>query len=226
MKLNNARRKREKAELRLAILDAARELFLSGGEDAVTLRSVAERIEYSATTIYQHFPSKEVLIQELCLADFEAYSRVLKQAERFPDPLTRLRRIAAAYVDFGILYPAHYRAMFMTPPGAKPAVADPQSGTSSMTEAAGTNTRSPHPAPPNPYEFLHTVVFKAMAAGCFRPPYRDVALIAQVIWTGLHGVISLHLVRARYSAVTWRPIQAAAHLMVEGLINGLTNEVP
>ena len=224
IKNNTARRRREKSELRLRVLDAARELFLSGGESAVTLRRVAERIEYSATTIYLHFPNKEALIQELCLADFIAYSRVMQQAERVPDPLARLRKVAAAYVDFGLLYPAHYRAMFMTPATGKTGDEDKSPGVSSMVKATGTNVQASSPAPPNPYDFLHTTVFKAMAAGCFRPQYRDVAIIAQVIWSGLHGVISLHLVRARYSSVTWRPVQAGVEMMVECLMNGLTNE--
>ena len=48
-------------------------------------------------------------------------------------------------------------------------------------------------------------------------------MIAQIIWSGLHGVISLHLVRARYAAVAWRPVQNGAELMIECLIDGLTN---
>ena len=222
MKNNLIRRQREKSELRLRVLDAARELFLCGGEEAVTLRRVAERIEYSATTIYLYFPNKEALIQELCLADFIAYSRVLQQAERLPDPLVRLRKIAAAYVDFGLLYPAHYRAMFMTPATGKSGGEAEPPGVSSANKGIGVAVQKPSPAPPSPYDFLHTAVFKAMAAGCFKPQYRDVAIIAQVIWSGLHGVISLHLVRARYTSVGWRPVQAGVEMMVECLINGLT----
>ena len=223
MKNNRNRREREKAEMRLRVLDAARDLFLSGGEEAVTLRHVAGRIEYSAATIYLHFPNKEALIRELCYADFTAHSRVLQQAERIADPLARLRKIAAAYIDFGLLHPAHYRAMFMTPSRGKPAEIDPQPAQPAERKGIADNRRST-PASPQPYDFLHNAVFKAMAAGCFKPQYRDVAIIAQVIWSGLHGVISLHLVRARYSAVSWRPVQNAAELMVECLLGGLTDE--
>ncbi len=210
--------------MRLRVVDAARELFLSGGEDAVTLRRVAERIEYSATTIYLYFPNKESLIRELCLTDFSLYSRVLQQAERVSDPLARLRKIAGAYVDFGLLYPAHYRAMFMTPASRRPTEADSASEPSSSVKESSDGPLVPSPAAPSPYDFLHTAVFKAMAAGCFKPQYRDVAMIAQIIWSGLHGVISLHLVRARYAAVNWRPVQTGAETMVECLLDGLTNK--
>ncbi len=206
--------------MRLKVIDAARELFLSGGEEAVTLRRVAEKIEYSATTIYLHFPNKEALIEELCATEFGAYSRLLQQAERTTDPLLRLRKIALAYVDFGLLYPAHYRAMFMTVGSARP-VSDLPLGNASAPAKANSTLPVKSP-PPDPYEFLHRAVFKAMAAGCFQPPYRDVALIAQVIWSGLHGAISLHLVRSRYAAVSWRPVQSNTEMIIECLINGLT----
>src|ERR1700751_6037572 len=53
------RRERERQELRSRILDAARELFAEQGYDAVTMRGIAERIEYSPTAIYFHFKDKE-----------------------------------------------------------------------------------------------------------------------------------------------------------------------
>ena len=109
---NVQRRLREKNEMRLKILDAARDLFTTGGEEAVTLRKVAEKIEYSATTIYLHFADKEALLRELCTADFLVFSRTLKQAERIGDPVERLRQMASAYVDFGLQYPGYYRLMY------------------------------------------------------------------------------------------------------------------
>ena len=60
------RRDREREEIRTRILDAARELFATEGYEAVTMRRIADRIEYSATAIYFHFRDKEALLQELC----------------------------------------------------------------------------------------------------------------------------------------------------------------
>ena len=199
--------------MRLRVLDSARELFLNGGEEAVTLRRVADKIEYSATTIYQHFPSKEALINELCAADFELFSRVLKQAERLPDPLERLRKVALGYADFGLQYPRHYRSMFVASrptPQAKPTGSE-------------VSDRS-NPTRPGAYDYLYSAVFKAMAAGCFRPEHRDVPLITQVLWGGLHGVVSLHLERTRFPNVDWRPTQASLETMVDILLHGLTGQ--
>jgi AcrR family transcriptional regulator len=49
------RREREREEIRSKILDAARELFATEGYDRVTMRRIADAIEYSPTTIYNHF---------------------------------------------------------------------------------------------------------------------------------------------------------------------------
>jgi len=64
------RREREKDQIRTAILDAARELFVAQGYEGVSMRAIAEKIEYSPTIIYNYFRDKEALISELCQSDF------------------------------------------------------------------------------------------------------------------------------------------------------------
>ena len=84
------RRERERQELRVRILDAARELFAEQGYDAVTMREIADRIEYSPTAIYFHFKDKEALLRELCDTDFATLAR------RVPEdrPASRIRSSA------------------------------------------------------------------------------------------------------------------------------------
>src|SRR5215213_11936500 len=65
------RRDREREEIRAKILDAARDLFASQGYEAVSMRKIAEAIEYSPTAIYVHFDDKADLMRELCIRDFE-----------------------------------------------------------------------------------------------------------------------------------------------------------
>src|SRR5258706_8452785 len=109
------RRERQREELRGQILDAARELFAELGYDAVTMRKIAERIEYSPTAIYFHFKDKEALLRELCDTDFAALAHEFQKIARIADPMDRLRAIGRAYVAFAVGYPNHYRLMFMTP---------------------------------------------------------------------------------------------------------------
>src|SRR5262245_13887112 len=109
------RRERERQETRTKILDAARELFAELGYEAVTMRKVAERVEYSPTAIYFHFKDKESLMRELCEIDFGSLAHQFQKIAREKDPIERLRKIGHAYVAFGVDFPNHYRLMFMTP---------------------------------------------------------------------------------------------------------------
>lgn len=213
------RKQRERQELRFRILEAARELFASGGEEAVTLRRVADRVEYSATTIYLHFADKNALLRELCAADFSAQARVFRQAERVTDPLERLRKVAAAYVDFGLQNPGLYRLMF-SPLPLRPATEDGSAAAQRST--ASVDAHSPQQTAPTLHDFLYPAVFRAVAAGCFLSDYRDVAQITQLLWGGLHGVLSLHLARARFPTVPWQSAQAASETMLDCLIDGLS----
>ena len=53
------RQEREREAVSRAILDAARELFVAEGYHNVSIRKIAERIEYSPAAIYSYFPSKD-----------------------------------------------------------------------------------------------------------------------------------------------------------------------
>jgi AcrR family transcriptional regulator len=56
------RRERKKAATRQALADAALNLFIERGYDAVTLHEIAEAADVSTTTLLKHFPSKEALV--------------------------------------------------------------------------------------------------------------------------------------------------------------------
>ena len=112
---SSERRERERLKVRGKILDAARKLFIQQGYDAVTMRKIAKRIEYSPTAIYIHFKDKETLLRELCAEDFQMLATVFQQVATIEDPVERLRQTGRAYVDFAVRYPNHYRLMFMTP---------------------------------------------------------------------------------------------------------------
>src|SRR5512141_1687734 len=117
------RREREKQDTRDKILDAARELFLSEGYEAVSMRKVAERVEYSPTAIYLHFTDKEDLFRELCHQDFAKLAEVFRGCAAIGDPVQVIKQIGRIYAEFGTTYPNHYRLMFMTP--HPPAISEP-----------------------------------------------------------------------------------------------------
>src|ERR1700733_10734562 len=107
------RREREKSDTRDKILDAGRELFISYGYEGVSMRKVAEKIEYSPTAIYLHFADKDDLFHQLCQEDFRQCAEVFQRAAMPSDLVVRMREIGRVYVEFGLRYPNHYKLMFM-----------------------------------------------------------------------------------------------------------------
>jgi AcrR family transcriptional regulator len=202
------RREREKAELRTKILDAARELFVTEGYDAVTMRRVAEKIEYSPTAIYLHFADKDALVRELCYHDFEQFAGLFLEAAAITDPIARLRRSGEIYFAFALAHPQQYRFMFMTP---RPPV-EPAPG-----EAADPSQ--------NAYAFLLAIVEQAIAERRLRPEHADAELVAQTIWGATHGVVALEIAKGCEKGwVTWRSSEQRCATMMDVLMAGLLRD--
>src|SRR5688500_2251360 len=109
------RKERQKDAIRTRILDAARELFAKEGYDAVSMRKIADAIEYSPTAIYQYFADKRELRDELVRADFAALGENFAVLLEVKDPVERIRAAGHAYIAFATSHPNHFRLMFMTP---------------------------------------------------------------------------------------------------------------
>ena len=201
------RREREKSETRDKILDAARELFVTEGYEGVSMRKVAEKIEYSPTAIYVHFADKEELFRELCHRDYAALAEVFQSSMISTDPVGRLKQIGAIYIDFGTRYPNHYKFMFMTPHPVH-----------ELDEADREMMGNPEM---DAYAFLKWAVQQALDAGCFRQELTDADLISQTLWASVHGVISLQIAKGSDCWVDWRPMEERAEMMLDITLRGL-----
>jgi|SRR5215472_8478840 AcrR family transcriptional regulator len=204
------RREREKSETRDKILDAARELFVTEGYEGVSMRKVAEKIEYSPTAIYVHFADKNELFRELCHQDYARLAQVFQSSVMSTDPLERLKQIGAIYIDFGVRYPNHYKFMFMTThPGHELDDED--------REMMGNPEK-------DAYAFLKWAVQQAIDAGSFREELRDADAVSQALWAGVHGVISLEIAKGCDAWVEWRPIAERAEMILDISLRGLMRE--
>jgi AcrR family transcriptional regulator len=167
------RRERERLDLRERILLAAREVFLEQGYESFSMRQIAERIGYSATTIYLHFADRDELLFALVLDGFKRFGAELETAARNAhDPLERLEAIGRAYVRFGLEHPADYRVMFM------------QRGDFLLKSPAG----SDQPLIDS-FGVLEGAVRAATEAG--RIETADPKVFADVLWAATHGLVSL-----------------------------------
>src|SRR5262249_54891692 len=108
------RRARQKESIREEILDAARSLFVKEGYEHVSMRKIAERIEYAPGTIYLYFRDKADIMERLCEETFSKLAQKMWAINADPsNPLEGLRRGVRTYIQFGIDNPNHYIVTFV-----------------------------------------------------------------------------------------------------------------
>jgi AcrR family transcriptional regulator len=169
------RKEKSRKDLRKLILAAAEELFVHDGFENVSMRKIALRMEYSATTIYHHFKDKADLFFHL----LESYHGVLRRRmekiyREAGDPVEAVREGMRAYTEFGLANPSYYKLAFMSPPEftAESYLEEGEEGTILFYGLRG-------------------AVENCIRQGLFRP--MDVDLATQTVWTMNHGVTSLLL---------------------------------
>ena len=199
---------RERQEKRARILEAARELFVERGVEAVTLREIAQRIEYSTTAIYVHFQDKAALVEAMVTEDFGAFAEGLEAAAQIADPVERLAVLHEAYIDFALKMPRHYQLLFLTPPTGSDKHAK------SVTEPAGIEG----------YRVLLGTIEECMRAGKLRADLDDANAVAQVVWAGVHGLVSLLIVKGSQPAFRWASRKQLAKTSFEVCMRGLFRE--
>lgn len=107
------RRLRDHQEVRQNILDAAREIALIDGWRNVTMRKIAEKIEYSHPALYEYFENKDVLLLELLREGYRLLIMDLQASQtQVVDPHEAVTRLAHAYWQFVWRYPELYRVMY------------------------------------------------------------------------------------------------------------------
>ena len=108
---------REREAVARSILDAARELFVTHGYQEVSIRKIADRIEYSPAAIYSYFPSKDDIFLALAEEGFRllfSYGRSREIDERAPDdPADVLRGMFWRYYEFSKEHPEYFALMFL-----------------------------------------------------------------------------------------------------------------
>jgi AcrR family transcriptional regulator len=166
------RKAREKESLRQDILDAARELFVREGYESVSMRKIADKVEYSPGTLYLHFRDKAEILDCLCQETFSKLNTRMQAIHQDSgDSLEGLRRGLLTYVQFGLDNPSHYTITFIQ--GLK-------------------NREGPADQGHACFGRLLDIVRRCIEEG--RIESRDVDETAQALWAGVHGITSLLIV--------------------------------
>lgn len=107
------RRLREKEKLRSTILGTAWNMVENDGWQSLSIRKIADAIEYSVPVIYDHFQNKEAILFEFAKEGFTLLAKKIEIAKgKTEDPAGQLKLIAYAYWDFAFKYREHYQLMY------------------------------------------------------------------------------------------------------------------
>jgi AcrR family transcriptional regulator len=166
------RKEREKAEIRKMILDAAMELYIKEGYEGISIRAIANLIEYSPASIYTYFDDKDSIFYTLHIEGFGLLYQKQLSAQGLTDPRERLIAHGRAYIEFALENQQYYDIMFIqrAPEGIITQIKNWDCGNRS-------------------YDLLKRNVAECQAAGIFKD--QDLDSTAFLLWSIVHGIASL-----------------------------------
>jgi len=201
------RKERQKAELRDQILTAAREIVLTEGFEALSMRKIAEAIEYSPATIYLHFATRDEIALQLVREGFAQLLLAMAPVQSIVDPTERLMEIGRRYIHFAMEQPETYRLIFMENPKFS-------------SEVIGQILNNPSEPGERAFAILAETVGELIAQKRFRPV--DPEQAAEVLWAGVHGVASLRIACHAAGTKLSEDMEKQSELMLEVMMRGLT----
>lgn len=113
-------RERRQQKTRQAILAAAHQIIVEQGPEALSMRSLAERIDYSPSGLYEYFDGKEQILDAVCVEGHGLLAHAMRQVDEALPPEEYLAEIGQVYIDFAAANPALFRLMFAAVPAEPP----------------------------------------------------------------------------------------------------------
>ncbi len=197
------RKERQKVELQHEVLAAAEELFVKDGYQNVSMRKIAEKIEYSPTTLYRLFKNKAEIMNHLIVAGYEGvyqtYERILSRPH--DSPLATLNEILSAYIEFSIAHPNHYELWFAT---------------SEIKALNGQLQMSHGDIRFRVYHVWTEQIDRCRDMGHFTG--RETLTVFQLLWGAVHGLVSLRIHHTRFP---WLPLKQHVAELLDVLNKGL-----
>ncbi|MBS1598909.1 MAG: TetR/AcrR family transcriptional regulator [Bacteroidetes bacterium] len=198
------RKEKQKLEIKKMILDASIKLFVEEGFENVTIRKIADLIEYSPTTVYLYFKDKNEIFYNLHELGFQKLAERNQNLAEIANPITRLHKMGENYIDFGMANPEFYDVMFIQ--------RAPMQVLSEMTECDWTHGESALNA-------LKITIEEAMEKGLIKRA--NVVAVAMAIWGMVHGLVSL-ATRDRFDKLTEiKDLKALMHQSVNWLLSSI-----
>ena len=167
------RKEKQKTEIRKRILDASMQLFVQEGFENVSIRRIADIIEYSPTTIYLYFKDKDEIFFNQHEIGFLMMQEMNKELPGIQNPLIRLHKMGENYIRFGLENPEYYDLMFIQ-----------KEPMDKLTEM-GCEWENGDAA----LTLLRNTITECMEKGYIAK--MDPVLLSLSVWSTVHGLVSL-----------------------------------
>ena len=183
------RKERQREDLKEKILVAAESLFVTNGYKNVSMRKIAQKIEYSPTTLYRLFQNKAEIMEQLMEKGYRGVYQQYQEILNSPHDTSylKLQDIIRVYIRFALENPSHYELWF----------------SHSELEKKNTNLFMHHGA----LSYQVFPIWLDLIESCKserKLAERDTQEIFQIMWSSVHGLISL---RIKYTVFPWMPIE-------------------
>jgi AcrR family transcriptional regulator len=168
------RKERDRIDMKELILNSAHQLFLSKGFDEVSIRNIAEAIEYSPATIYLYFKDKNEIFHALHGEAFKKFNEFLAPVFAIKDPFKRLVAMGEKYIEFTFAHPKYYTIMF---------IAEAPMQCEETSEGWIEGERA--------LQALESILAECINEGYLKK--QNLKVLAFTIWSYMHGMCSLEL---------------------------------
>lgn len=170
------RRKKQIAQMKSTILEAAGQLFNDNGYKETTLRKIADTIDYNPATIYNYYGNKEEIffaLQERAFSKF--YEEFIPLYNTDLIGLDRLKMMGETYINFALRNPLDYELMFI--------MKSPMNAAERLDPEWKIGEKN--------YELLKQVIQEGITEKSFY--VENVEATAFMIWSTMHGLASLFI---------------------------------
>ncbi len=198
------RKEKQKTEIRKRILDASMQLFVQEGFENVSIRRIADIIEYSPTTIYLYFKDKDEIFFNLHEIGFLKMQEMNKDLATIQNPLIRLHKMGENYIRFGMENPEYYDLMFIQKEPMEKLTemgCEWENGDAALT-------------------LLRNTIMECMEKGYIAK--MDPILLSLSVWSTVHGLVSL-ATRKRLDKLV--PDKTQVWPIIMGSLNWLINSL-
>ena len=200
------RKEKQKQDIKKMILDASMKLFIEEGFDNVTMRKIADLIEYSPTTVYLYFKDKNEIFFHLHELGFQKMLEMNSNLPEIKNPLMRLYKMGENYINFGMENQEFYDVMFIQRAPME-ALEQMENCDWSLGDTA--------------IGALQILLQECMEKGLIQKA--PVEAVAMAIWGMVHGLVSLAIRNRLNKLVPKEKLVSTMHASLNWLLGTIDN---